>query len=1137
MTRKRSTGFCAIACFLLAVALFAWSLTDKSVKLAHQRLVQQSEQHIHRKIQEAKDIGERLCLGYQVNLKHTNVSAFCFKNGHLQAWTPSDVAIDEQQLAAIDTTEQFLRLGHMWYVTRAYLQNDTKIVTAVLVEKVYAYENDFLQPKVSGFLHLPSAVDIVPVGKVTPYTVHGIDETPLFTLIFDEYTVPVANLIFRWLAALLAIIALFVSLRLSPRLTLPVIILLIVLRAFLFFNQTLFESNSELFSSALYADSVLIPTLAAILLHVLFLFLIILVLWRHFRKSALSDTMKIVLSIVTLGVAVFMHYAWRSLILNSTIPLDLSQLDQLTSFTFVAYGILVLFVASLYLLLQVLLSNYATWFKRISPRAWLATYTLIMAVYVLAMIEIYNHQREDMRVKAWADRLVVEHDSTAELLLQGISKKIDADGRLKELMLTHAHVDSLHRYLQQHYFVGYMQYYDLQLTVCPRGVKLRIDTLEIDCHTYFSNAIAEYGTRLSDSSVFYYLANDNGRNSYLGWLTYRDNKTNDWDLFLEIDSKLRSGGEGYPELLVERGVGNRLNIPADYSYAKYADGRLITSFGDYRYPYDNNRLFYAGKQIENGYTHRAFAPDAHHLVVISRASHTFWSLLILFSYLFFIIACGLLLLLFIAGMPLWGAVYKNTFQQKITVLLILSFVISILCVGAATVWYNVRQFRSNGMAQMEDKMQAVLTQLDYHLNSTHDIHQSQLFALNRELIRLSNSLHIDINLYDTTGRLFVSSRMEIFDRHLQSGRINREAYEQLHNRELSEFIHKEKIGTLDFYSAYATYYNIYGEAKVYVNIPYFSKRMKDIREASAIVTTMVNVYILSLLVALLLGATLAKRLLRPLEIVRRNMQRLDVTKKMELIRYDEKDELGDLIRAYNQMVTALEESTQKLAQSERESAWREMARQIAHEIKNPLTPMRLSIQHLVRLKKDNVPDWQIRFDELASALLEQIDTLAKTASEFSTFAKTSTDEPVNVSLNNLLAELRPLFDIHKNITFEWSECVENAVVYGHSDQLSRVLVNLLTNAVQAVQDKPDGKIRITLFTEKTDYCISIADNGGGVAEEQLSKLFTPNFTTKSSGTGLGLAISKKIVEEEGGRIVYTASELGGACFTVCLPIA
>jgi nitrogen fixation/metabolism regulation signal transduction histidine kinase len=348
------------------------------------------------------------------------------------------------------------------------------------------------------------------------------------------------------------------------------------------------------------------------------------------------------------------------------------------------------------------------------------------------------------------------------------------------------------------------------------------------------------------------------------------------------------------------------------------------------------------------------------------------------------------------------------------------------------------------------------------------------------------------------------------------------------------FVHKERIGNLSFYSVYAAYNNVQGQVIAYVNIPYFSNRMQDIRAASAIITAIINVYILALAVALLLGTALTNRLLRPLQIVRRNMQALDVTKKMEHIAYPEKDELGDLIRAYNQMVDALEESARKLAQGERESAWREMARQIAHEIKNPLTPMRLSIQHLVRMKKENAPAWQTRFDDLAAALLEQIDTLAKTASEFSGFAQATTGKPGEISLNALLDDLKPLFTGYENIRFEWHTQVDNAIVHGHADQLSRVLVNLLTNSVQAVQARPDGHIAVTLATQGGGYIIRVEDNGSGVDERLQKKLFTPNFTTKGSGGGLGLAISKKIIEQAGGSIAYTRSAWGGACFTIVL---
>ena len=276
---------------------------------------------------------------------------------------------------------------------------------------------------------------------------------------------------------------------------------------------------------------------------------------------------------------------------------------------------------------------------------------------------------------------------------------------------------------------------------------------------------------------------------------------------------------------------------------------------------------------------------------------------------------------------------------------------------------------------------------------------------------------------------------------------------------------------------------------------------------------------------------------RPLKEISRNMQAMDITHKVGHINYKADDELGLLVKTYNQMIDDLDRSAKELAQSEREQAWSQMARQIAHEIKNPLTPMKLSIQHLVRMKMQGRPEWQDRFEALASSLIEQIDILSNTASEFSSFAKLYKEEETEVDLVEILTEQKILFDNRDNIQMNFHRTVEKAVVLARKEQITRTFVNLITNAIQAVESKEQGIIDITLIMSTGRYRIDIEDNGSGVSEENLGKLFSPNFTTKTKGSGLGLAICKSIVTQSHGDIYYSKSQkLGGADFTVILPM-
>jgi nitrogen fixation/metabolism regulation signal transduction histidine kinase len=269
----------------------------------------------------------------------------------------------------------------------------------------------------------------------------------------------------------------------------------------------------------------------------------------------------------------------------------------------------------------------------------------------------------------------------------------------------------------------------------------------------------------------------------------------------------------------------------------------------------------------------------------------------------------------------------------------------------------------------------------------------------------------------------------------------------------------------------------------------------------------------------------------------------------EFITYKREDEISSLVDAYNRMVLDLSESTRQLAQAERDKAWSQMARQVAHEIKNPLTPIKLQIQRLIRLKQNNNPAWEEKFDKVAAVILEHIDILADTANEFSTFAKLYSEKPTLLDLDKVLKDQLLIFDNKEKVKISYVG-MEDALVLAPKPQLIRVFVNLITNAIQAVEirlketeeqggETFEGKIMVFLrnSTKEGYYDIVIDDNGSGVKDENLDKLFTPNFTTKSSGTGLGLAICRNIIEKCDGEISYQKSfVLGGASFTVTIPM-
>ena len=266
------------------------------------------------------------------------------------------------------------------------------------------------------------------------------------------------------------------------------------------------------------------------------------------------------------------------------------------------------------------------------------------------------------------------------------------------------------------------------------------------------------------------------------------------------------------------------------------------------------------------------------------------------------------------------------------------------------------------------------------------------------------------------------------------------------------------------------------------------------------------------------------------------MQEVNLGKNIEEIEWTSNDEIGALVKEYNKMVKKLEESAMALAKSEREGAWREMARQVAHEIKNPLTPMKLSLQYLQKAisnKSDNVNELTAN---VAQTLVEQIDHLNQIAGEFGQFANIGNPRNEIFDLHELLRSLTQLYAAEEHLQLDWKAVSAEVFINADRTHINRLFTNLLQNALQSVVEGKMARIEIEEQLADDKILVKLKDNGTGIAEAMRSKIFTPNFTTKTSGTGLGLAMCKGIVEQAGGNIWFETKSGEGSTFFVELPV-
>jgi nitrogen fixation/metabolism regulation signal transduction histidine kinase len=274
---------------------------------------------------------------------------------------------------------------------------------------------------------------------------------------------------------------------------------------------------------------------------------------------------------------------------------------------------------------------------------------------------------------------------------------------------------------------------------------------------------------------------------------------------------------------------------------------------------------------------------------------------------------------------------------------------------------------------------------------------------------------------------------------------------------------------------------------------------------------------------------------KPLRFLQTNLSLIQFGKKNQIINYDKNDEIGVLIREYNTKLVELEQTADQLAKSERESAWRDMAKQVAHEIKNPLTPMKLSIQQMMRVFEKENPAAKEKVDRLANSLIEQIDGLTRIANEFSNFAKMPSPVLENMELIEIIRNVISIFE-QEGVTIQFDSTISSLTIVADKDQIIRAINNLLQNSIQAFDSKVDGVIEIKLEVEYEFCKITISDNGKGIPEDRQNKVFVPYFTTKSTGTGIGLSITKQIIENHNGKIYFESKENIGTSFYLELPL-
>jgi two-component system, NtrC family, nitrogen regulation sensor histidine kinase NtrY len=952
-----------------------------------------------------------------------------------------------------------------------------------------------------------------------------------------------------------------------------------------------FSRYSMLFSDTIFASIFFGSSLGQFFLRCILSLWVVLLLNKYINISILKwpDVLlkyrPIVLTFIVTGWYIFVVETIKSLVLNSTINFEFYNFQYINGFSVLGIAGLGCLLASLYLVfdlihritrnitlwhwlagsaivlgwelfhhgqvwwLALLLSSFHFLLAAMTHVSWKGRFALfrslilvsLLSAILSAIVVYFSMEKNLLLARDLSKELLIERNSLEEVGFIDAVNSILSDNSIRAFLKSpYIHKIDLNERIRSRHLKRYASKYDIESYATAANGR----PLAGDMPAVIEILLKDKSTlQFTKAEGFFYVKNTDG--GYLGIIPFYDTDgTHIGTLNIRLTQKIFTTYSAYPILLQnDRDITGSLYDKFDF--AVYDSTRLVRSRGEV--PMDQRWDLRSSSDIGmsiDGPDHWEWVESKDNRTVIISWKRTRLAFISLFSYMLFFLLF-LFFVLEISGAsysryrkyPLLQEFMTPSLQRNIQSSMILLVLLSLLMVGAASLLFFTYQYGNYYNTRAVRQVNGLSKDIGYLLRSIPDTASTLDYELKllANLQRLSEVSEVDINFFNPHGELMATTQPEIFLKGLMSEKISPEAYHQLGAKSRDMWQIEESIGKLRFTSIYLRVALPSGSLLGYLQCPFYEKQRNLKEDLSFFVVSFVNFYVLLILIAALAAVVLSGSITNSLSAIREHMGSFRIGKKNKPIALESKDEIGALVSEYNRMMSELEKSAELLAQSEREGAWREMAKQVAHEIKNPLTPMKLGIQHLQRAVADDREDLPELTRKIAGSLIEQIDTLAGIATAFADFAKMPKAQEGQVDLGDLLQSAVRTFRAEKvDIHCELPD--HPVMVRADKSQLLRVFNNLIKNAIQSLDEKAGvGEIRIALEKSGKYWRISIHDNGVGIPEERLNKIFQPNFTTKSSGTGLGLAISKSIIDHHGGKI-WVESLLGeGSAFYIELP--
>ncbi len=916
-----------------------------------------------------------------------------------------------------------------------------------------------------------------------------------------------------------------------------------------------------------------------------------------FQKSAQKQLWSCVVLGITITVLIISWYeTYRSLFINSQPVLDITQNIQLGPDKLLLYLVMVLHTLSLSWILRLLLKwlpftahgkltfayawitvlvmalgwafwrdapsgNWIVLFAGAAVVGWeqlhrrqqqrASVYASIFLVNILsaslgasALYDIYAVQlrADKQRVAA---QLLKNRDDLTEYLLAQAAQDISQDLLVQHVLSSPwVNLNLVEQKIRRHHLRNITQNYAVVVRFFDvNGESFTyhdsVQTLEAYAQVWTPKAKStnQRGQLLvgseTDPGRFTYLQEVNVPLGFDQWAT----------VVLEVSPKITAPNSVLPELLVER-KGSQVTIPSS-SYALWKENRWLKTEGYFEYSQQfppnllNNPMLYTqGISLAN-YHHLGAKATNGTVALVSTPAYGARSWLSNFSFLFLLHSFSLfslLVLVMVSRGELIEAI-ATTFSTKIQLFLNLGVLVPLVLVSltiGSLVTNSYRQDLVRSYTEQGDFIrQSILTS-----NWGPNLFKGRPDSLTRRINRLAMVAQAELNIYNANGELRLSSQPTLFEAGVLSTRLNPQAYSVLKEQGLNRILLEEKAGSLPYSTIYVPLReNLTESPRGFLAIPFFDSEKELNTKLIQLITTILNIFTVLFLLFVLMSYAATRALTVPLQLLTERLKKTSLTGSNEKLVYQSRDEIGLLVHEYNQMLQKLEESKQELALKEKEAAWKEMARQVAHEIKNPLTPMKLSLQYLRKAMQEGRGNLQDLIEKISNTMITQIDVLSDIATSFSSFTAMPDLKLEILELNSLI---RRSADLHLNPQQHRVEVElpgEPVHVSADENQLIRIFNNLLLNALQAVPSSrtPEIKVRLQLVSPQWAL-VQVQDNGSGIPAEVQPKIFIPNFSTKYSGSGIGLAVVKKGVEAIGGSIWFETQENVGTTFFLKLPV-